>query len=214
MPIFQILKLLFYCVIPTDRAYSHFIMSQRDGLEPVRSFDEIVRKEIEEVPALLQAHQRGFLDADYCSRLHCKTPDGLLISVAEHNQDWTPRPLRTEEDLFRFYYMSYVFRSLYYDQLWRWIQLYPRGQMMIIQAEKFFSMPKSIMSEVAEFLGLQAFDFNAEELNHTWGGGASNEFKNPGSYVSMKEETRNLLNEFFAPFNEKLYSLIGENYHW
>jgi hypothetical protein len=77
---------------PIDRAYSHFIMYQREGMEPYRSFDEIVRREIEEVPALLEAHQRGFLEPGNKISAHRSTPDGVPISVAEHNKNWTLHP--------------------------------------------------------------------------------------------------------------------------
>ena len=30
----------------------------------------------------------------------------------------------------------------------------------------------------------------------------------------MKKETRNDLIEFFRPYNEKLYSLVGRNFDW
>ena len=85
---------------------------------------------------------------------------------------------------------------------------------MIIQSEKFFSEPKNIMCDVAQFLGLQPFSFDSDELKNAWGGGASNRFKKPGHYVAMKDETKILLNDFFSPFNEKLYNLIGENFNW
>ena len=44
---------------PIDRAYSHFIMAQRGGMEPYHSFDDIIQREIKASPELLLAHQRG-----------------------------------------------------------------------------------------------------------------------------------------------------------
>jgi hypothetical protein len=43
---------------PVDRAYSHYIMSKRAGLENACSFEDIVRREMDEVPELLAMHER------------------------------------------------------------------------------------------------------------------------------------------------------------
>ena len=198
---------------PIDRAYSHYIMSQREGLEPFKSFDEIVRQEVSEVPSLLAAHQRGFLDLDYRSNAHRSQPDGAPIRVAEHNHDWPAHALDSEEHLFRFYGTSYIFRSLYHDQLWRWMQLFPRQQIKIIQAEKLFADREAVMNDVVSFLNLQPYEFKPQDLEHSWGGGASNH-REPGDYEPMKPDTRQYLQTYFEPFNEQLFELIGERYDW
>ena len=198
---------------PVERAYSHFIMSRREGMEPYRSFDEIVRKELEEVPALLEAHQRGFLQPGNKISAHRNAPDGTPLRVVEHNHDWTQHPLTTDQELFRFYGSSYVFRSIYHDQLWRWLQLFPREQIKIIESEYFMSNRQAVMADVCQFLGLEPYKFRKEELAQTWGGGASN-YEKPGDYQAMDTETRELLRDFFAPHNEKLFQLIGSAYNW
>ena len=69
------------------------------------------------------------------------------------------------------------------------------------------------MGDVVDFLGLQPYDFKAAELQHTWGGGA-NRHNTPGDYPPMSTVTRNRLSHFFQPYNEKLFSLIGERFDW
>jgi hypothetical protein len=66
-------------------------------------------------------------------------PISPFIHNAEHNKNWSLHPLTTDKELFRFYGSSYVFRSIYHDQLWRWLQLFPREQIKIIQTEYFMS---------------------------------------------------------------------------
>lgn len=207
------LKIIVLLRNPIDRAYSHFIMSQRQGIEPFRSFDEIVRQEITEIPSLLAAHQRGFLDSDYRTNAHRTLTDGTPISVAEHNHHWPMHPLLSEQDLFRFYGTSYVFRSLYHDQLRRWMQLFPRQQIKIIQAEKLFSDREAVMNDVVDFLNLQPYEFTPQDIEHSWGGGASNH-QEPGDYATMNHDTRQYLKTCFEPFNEQLFNLIGERYDW
>jgi hypothetical protein len=58
------LKIFILLRNPVDRAYSHFMMARNAGLEKEYPFAEIVRRELDEVPELLTAHERGFLSAD------------------------------------------------------------------------------------------------------------------------------------------------------
>jgi hypothetical protein len=108
---------------------------------------------------------------------------------------------------------SYIFRSLYHDQLWRWMQLFPRDQIKIIQAERLFTYPQIVLAEITEFLNLTPYQFSQEDVVRTPGGGVSNHHK-PGSYEGMSEATRTLLKGYFAPHNKKLFKLIGEQYDW
>ena len=111
---------------PVDRAYSHFMMSKSAGREKECSFEEIVRREMDEVSDLLAAHERGYLAADGDSKSCYSGIDGSPLVVAKHAGGWPERKLRDDVDLRDFYYQSYVFRSLYHDQLHRWLRLFPR----------------------------------------------------------------------------------------
>lgn len=200
---------------PVDRAYSHFIMSTVAGLEKECSFEEIVRREMEEVPALLAAHERGFLSDEGDSKTCYSGMDGTAISIARHKQGFPGKRIRDDVDLRDFYLQSYVFRSLYHDQLNRWLRLFPRQQVMIVQSERFFKYSAHTMNAVAEFLGLGAFEFNqAKQLQRSWDAGAGNADDLPQNYPAMKNETRRLLIDFFKPYNQQLYRLIGEDFGW
>ena len=209
------LKILVLSRNPVDRAYSHFAMSKRAGLEKQCSFDEIVRREIGEVPALLAAHERGFLGAAGEAKSCYSSVDGTAIRVAKHAQGWPERKLRDDLDLRDFYYQSYVFRSIYHDQLHRWLRLFPRQQLMIIQSESFFENAADTMNEVAEFLGLESFEFEAaDQLQRSWDAGAGYAFEIPQDYPAMDNATRRTLTEFFDPYNQQLYRLIDEDFGW
>ncbi len=200
---------------PVDRAYSHFMMSKTAGLEKECPFEEIVRREMDETPELLAAHERGFLDTAGDPNSCYSTIDGTPISVAEHEQGWPERKLRDDLDLRDFYFKSYVFRSLYHDQLNRWLRLFPRQQLMIIQSESFFENSVDTMDEVAEFLGLKPFEFEAsEQLQRSWDAGARNDLEIPQDYLALDDATRSILTDFFEPYNQQLYRLIGEDYRW
>jgi hypothetical protein len=108
-----------------------------------------------------------------------------------------------------------VFRSLYHDQLHRWLRLFPRQQLMIIQSESFFADEADTMSAVAEFLGLESFKFrDADQLQRSWDAGAGSDNGIPRDYSEMDDKARSLLTDFFEPYNQQLYGLIGENFGW
>ncbi len=200
---------------PVDRAYSHFMMSKMAGLENAYPFEEIIRREMDEIPELLAAHERGFLSVKGDSKSCYSSIDGTPICVARHEQGWPARRLRDDLDLRDYYFQSYVFRSLYHDQLHRWLRLFPRQQLMIIQSEHFFANEVDTMNEVSEFLGLEPYDFrSAAKLQRSWDAGAANASETPQAYVAMDDATRRMLADFFEPYNQQLYRLIDKDYGW
>ncbi|MFV1998188.1 MAG: sulfotransferase domain-containing protein [Acidiferrobacterales bacterium] len=200
---------------PVDRAYSHYMMSKMAGLEKECSFEEIVRREMDEIPELLAAHERGFLSTAGESKLCYSAIDGSPICVTKHEQGWPKRRLIDDLDLRDYYFQSYVFRSLYHDQLHRWLRLFPRQQLMIIPSEYFFENEADTMNEVTEFLQLEPFDFqSAGQLQRSWDAGAGNALKMPQAYPAMDIATRRILADFFEPHNLQLYRLIDKNYGW
>ena len=210
-------RLKFFVLLrnPVDRAYSHFMMSKIAGLEKECSFEEIVRREIDEVAELLAAHERGFLSSVGDSKSCYSTIDGTPIRVATHEQSSPKRRIRDDLDLRDFYFKSYVFRSLYHDQLHRWLRLFPRQQLMIIQSEHFFENEADTMNEVAEFLGLEPFEFQAaDQLQRSWDAGARNASEIPQDYPGMDDATRTILTDFFESYNQQLYRLIDEDFGW
>ena len=200
---------------PVNRAYSHFMMSKSAGLEKESSFEEIVRGEMDESTELLAAHERGFLNIEGDAKSCYSTSDGAPISVAEHEQGGPKTGIRDDLGLRDYYYKSYVFRSLYHDQLHRWLRLFPRDQLMIIQSEKFFENEADTMNEVAKFLGLEPFEFQAaEQLQRSWDAGANNASERPQDYPAMDDATRRILTDFFEPYNQQLYRLIDKDFGW
>jgi hypothetical protein len=200
---------------PVDRAFSHFMMTKRVGEEKECSFDEIVHREMDESPELLAAHERAFLSTVGDSKSSYSTIDGTPIRVSKHRQGSPKRSIRNSRDLRNYYVKCYVFRSLYHDQLHRWLRLFPRQQLMIIQSERFFENEADTMNEVAEFLGLEPFEFEAAgQLQRSWDAGASNVLEKPRDYHAMDDATRRMLTDFFEPYNQQLYRLIDEDFGW
>ena len=97
-------------------------------------------------------------------------------------------------------------QGIYVEQLLRWSEYFPREQMLVLKSEEFFEDPRGTLGEVLGFLGLPGWEPEAEELG---------EKRNKGPYEEgMGEETRRRLEEYFEPYNRRLYEYLGEDFGW
>ncbi len=94
-------------------------------------------------------------------------------------------------------------RGIYVDQLKRWLRLFPRQQMLVLQSEPFFARPEAGLDRALAFLDLPAWR------------PAQFEIHNPGGfYGEMQPETRQRLAAYYAPHNRRLYDLLGTDFEW
>jgi hypothetical protein len=97
---------------------------------------------------------------------------------------------------------SYLRRGLYAEQLERWLRLFPREQMLVLQSERFLAEPRETLAQVQSFLGLrQALEDDYRRLHAT-------------AYPALDESLRSWLAEFYRPYNERLFELLGQQYDW
>ena len=83
-----------------------------------------------------------------------------------------------------------------------WWKFFPKDQFLILKSEEFFDSSLSMLNKVFDFLGLENFEIrNFEKFNKF-------------EYSKMSEKTREYLNEFFKPHNERLYKFLGEEFDW
>ena len=101
---------------------------------------------------------------------------------------------------------EYLSRSIYVDQLLRWMEYFPTQQLLVLKSEDFFEHPQETLRVVLEFLGLPEWEPEAEELK----GGKRNE----GRYEEMDPATRRRLEEYFEPHNQRLYDYLGTDFGW
>ncbi|MCF7914756.1 MAG: sulfotransferase domain-containing protein [Spirochaetaceae bacterium] len=106
---------------------------------------------------------------------------------------------------FKHEHFSYVEKSNYVDQVQRYLSVFPRNQIMIIQSERFFRETAEVTRAVYEFLGIDGTFVppNLEPANVS-----------PRKKDQLVPQTRKRLETYFAVQNEKLYELIGERYDW
>ena len=97
---------------------------------------------------------------------------------------------------------SYLSRGRYYEQLKNVFELFPRDQILIMQSEKLFEQPESVIVDILAFLritGLSCIKFGKHFSR---------------SYPPMAINTRNELIAYYLEHNEKLFSLLGNRFSW
>jgi hypothetical protein len=97
---------------------------------------------------------------------------------------------------------SYFARGIYVDQLERWFSALPRERFLILESRRFFQNPTDELDRVLGFLGLPPQRRTEFEAHNT------------RAYAPVEKGLQAELYDRFAPHNERLYALLGEDYGW
>ena len=97
---------------------------------------------------------------------------------------------------------NYLRIGTYVDSLENWLKFFRREQFCIIENKDLSKNPQQVFDKIFKFLNLSSFELKQEER---W---------NVGKYEKMKTSTRKILVDYFKPYNERLYKLLGQNFSW
>ncbi len=158
---------------PVERAYSHYQLMVKTGREQL-SFEEAIDAEPERLA--------GLEDALMAERPSFG-PDGSRIH--QHHR-----------------HHAYVSRGLYADQLERWLEHFPREQLLVLRSEDFLARPDEGFGQVFDFLRLRPWKVRDYEARNT------------GAYAPIEPELRARLEERFAEPNARLAELLGRDFGW
>lgn len=103
---------------------------------------------------------------------------------------------------FNHYHYSYLARGIYVDQLKAWMHFFPREQILILKSEDFYRNPPKTFGQVLDFLGLSNWEIK-EYKQHL----ATN-------YQALDAVTRKQLEDYFAPYNQKLCEYLDWDLGW
>ena len=92
--------------------------------------------------------------------------------------------------------------GLYVYKLRRWLKLFKREQLLILQSEELYDKPEQVMEQVFKFLGIQPH----QGIEYTK--------YNKGDYPEISQELRQKLSEYFRPYNQKLEEELGLKFNW
>jgi hypothetical protein len=99
-------------------------------------------------------------------------------------------------------YFSYLARGRYAEQLRRWLQFYPREQLLVLRFEDLAREPLPVLNRTLDWLQLPPMTR------------ARLEARNTRRYPPMAPATAARLQAYFAPHNAELESLLGESPGW
>jgi hypothetical protein len=122
-------------------------------------------------------------------------------------------PENVGHDSFERQAYSYLSRGLYFDQLEVWLRHFPREQVLLLCSEDYYRDASPVFAEVLRFTGLSPWQ-PAEFVKYKGQFLKEYPMYEGGIYPEMDPRTRARLTEYFAPFNEKLYQLLGKNLDW
>ena len=98
---------------------------------------------------------------------------------------------------------SYVARGRYVEQLRNWTRSFPLEQMLVLRSEDLFDEPSRVYAQTVRFLELPEHDLGSYERYN-----AARELE------GLTPHLRTTLAEYFRPFNERLYEMLGRNLGW
>jgi hypothetical protein len=113
---------------------------------------------------------------------------------------------RTFEEAIEQQHSSYMSRGIYVDQLLRWFEFFGKEQMLVLKSEDFFGRPVETLKAVLTFLDLPEWQPEASELQQR---------RHSGTYKQkMDPSTRQRLEAYFEPHNQRLYECLDVDFGW
>lgn len=99
--------------------------------------------------------------------------------------------------------IAYLRRGLYAEQLERYLELFPRSSLLILEHQQLRTAAQHALLEIQTWLGL-AHPFPSTDLQ-----------SNVSRYSSSPQADVNaVLGDFFRPHNERLFTLLKKRYSW
>ena len=99
--------------------------------------------------------------------------------------------------------IAYVKRGIYHSQIEEYLKFFPREQMLFIESEMIKGSFSQVSFDIQAFLGVPRYSLQLKKSN-------LRQIDDGEIYNTTLEE----LKEFFPPYNEKLFELIGQKFEW
>lgn len=99
--------------------------------------------------------------------------------------------------------------SLYYVHIMKWLSIFPREQLLFLTMEELAENPQAVVSEAWKFVGLDPLPRSSIPpiVSNTNKWITSDQYKDK---FKMWPETKQLLDAFFHPFNQRLARLLND----
>ena len=119
--------------------------------------------------------------------------------------------------------------GVYVKHLKRWLEYFPLSQLHFVSGEELTSGPAKELQAVEKFLNIEPFikeehfyinqtkrfpcftSLVENKKKKNWG--CLSESKGR-PHPSIRDDIRKLLQDYYRPYNEEFYKLVGRNFHW
>jgi hypothetical protein len=99
-----------------------------------------------------------------------------------------------------------VFKSIYSIQIKNLLKYFPKEQLFFIESDDLKYSPQESIKKLSAFLNIKDIDISDSTIN-------KDHFK--GNYgPTMDSEVKDMLKDFFKPYNQELYQLIEKKFDW
>jgi len=97
---------------------------------------------------------------------------------------------------------TYLSRGRYAEQLERWLEFFPREQLLVVPSDDLLDRPRETYREVLDFIGAPPHDLDKYPRIFS------------RDYAPMDPQTRASLRDYYAEPNRRLYELLGRDLGW
>ena len=104
-----------------------------------------------------------------------------------------------------FHYPDFIRHGLYSDQLERYYRYFRPEQLLVLKDKDLKMNKKQTLFRIEEFLGIPHYEWNEVDLPNS----------NIGVYTQqISAECKQFLKQFYNPWNEKFFLMIGRKMDW
>ncbi len=104
----------------------------------------------------------------------------------------------------------YIYIGLYAEHLQNWLTYFPKENLLILSSEDFFKQTADIYQRIVTFLHLPSWRPKQFRNYSHWGRKRTDNKSAPSMESSMRQD----LLRWYAPHNERLFQMIGQDFQW
>ncbi len=101
---------------------------------------------------------------------------------------------------------SYKARGRYAEQLARWYKCFGKKQILVLRTKSLRNNPRDELTKVFDFIGLS--------LPKNMSLKTKREGTQERIYSKIDQRVRVKLEEYFKPYNQQLYEMMGRDFNW
>jgi len=126
------------------------------------------------------------------------------LKIEDDRLAYEREKLKSNRHRYVYQRLGYRTKGLYADQLKIWKRTFTNDdQLLVVKSENLFENPTNTCNKILNFLELDSpITASLKKINYS------------ESTEELSPDLRQELAAFYAPHNQELYNVVGENYNW